>query len=97
VLKITQQNLPAGVVIVALEGKLLEPWVDEVRGLFSATATTGRPRLDLSALTFVDTAGCDLLQQLLREGVVMESCSAFVAALLRLNDVEGSRQVRHAR
>ena len=69
-----------------LEGKLLEPWVDEVRTLFPPAAGDLLPRLDLSALTFVDAIGTELLRQLLRQGVAIESCSPFVAALLQLND-----------
>jgi hypothetical protein len=91
VLKITQRVTPVEGTIVVLEGKLLEPWVTEVRALFSQRVPPLLPRLDLSALTFVDAAGIELLQNLLREGVAVESCSAFVATLLRLND---EREVR---
>ena len=91
-LKITQRVTPVEGTIVVLEGKLLEPWVAEVRALFSQPVPAPLPRLDLSALTFVDAAGIELLQNLLREGVAVESCSAFVATLLRLND---EREVRH--
>lgn len=93
-LKITQTPSKADGTLVALEGKLLEPWVGEVRTLFPPGSGS---RLDLSAVTFVDAAGCDLLRQLLREGVVIESCSAFVAALLGLNDGHGFGQSHHVR
>lgn len=90
-LKITRSVTPVEGTILALEGKLLEPWLQEVRALFSVQSDTPLPRLDLSALTFVDAAGVELLQDLLRQGVVVESCSAFVATLLRLDD---KRKVR---
>lgn len=93
-LKITQELLKDDGTLVALEGKLLGPWVEEVRTLFLPGSGS---RLDLSAVTFVDAAGSDLLRQLLREGVVIESCSAFVAALLGLNDGHGFGQSHHAR
>jgi anti-anti-sigma regulatory factor len=84
-LKVTQTNSHGRGAIVKLEGKLLQPWVDEVRALFLPPLPGSLPRLDLASLTFVDTAGLDLLRQLLGQGVAIESCSAFVAALLQLN------------
>ncbi|MBI3864371.1 MAG: hypothetical protein HY290_21005 [Planctomycetia bacterium] len=67
---------------MVLEGKLLEPWVDEVGRLFMASHAQSLPRIDLSALTFIDAAGAELLQQLLRRGVQVESCSPYVAEML---------------
>jgi hypothetical protein len=40
------------------------------------------PSLDLSGLSFVDRPGAELLQQLLRQGVRIHSCSPFVAGLV---------------
>jgi hypothetical protein len=68
---------------VKLEGKLLGPWVEEVRHHFMAVDRGLLPRLDLSCVTFVDRDGTELLRQLLRQGIQIESCSAFVAELLR--------------
>jgi hypothetical protein len=68
---------------VKLEGKLLRPWVEEVRNHFLADDSGSLPRLDLSCVTFVDREGTELLRQLLRKGVQIGSCSAFVTELLR--------------
>jgi hypothetical protein len=95
-LRITQSNARGGEAMVKLEGKLLEPWVDEVRRLFLAAAGNSPRRLDLSTLTFADAAGTELLRQLLREGVAIESCSAFVAALLQLNPKQDVGRCRDA-
>jgi hypothetical protein len=46
----------------------------------------GPIRLDLSSVTFADEAGVRLLHELLRQGVQIAAASAFVAALLRLED-----------
>jgi hypothetical protein len=46
------------------------------------TPGTCNKNLDLSGLSFVDRAGVELLQQLLRQGVRIHSCSPFVAELL---------------
>jgi hypothetical protein len=66
-----------------LEGKLLGPWVDE---LSRACAELPIPpdclRLDLAAVTFVDPIGVKLLDELVRQGVTIETCSGFIADLL---------------
>jgi hypothetical protein len=76
---------------VRLEGKLLAPWIEEVRGLFLTATSAPRPSLDLSGITFVDAAGTDLLRLLLRLGVHIDACSPYVAELLRLkrNQIRG--------
>jgi ABC-type transporter Mla MlaB component len=67
-----------------LDGKLLGPWVAEVRDLCASSGCQpGRMRLDLSGLSFVDAAGAALLQDLLRQGFTVAACSGFVAELLQ--------------
>jgi hypothetical protein len=69
--------------ILRLEGKLLEPWVDEVKRACSAlTDSKSRLHLDLCAVTFVDVAGARFLRELLQRGAAIVSSSGFVAALL---------------
>src|SRR5262245_50423519 len=69
---------------IRLEGKLLRPWVDEVRkACASATDPAGQTCLDLSALTFVDAAGEELLRELSGQGIEVVACSSYVAELLR--------------
>ncbi len=68
-----------------LEGKLQGPWVQE----FKSACDEAEPlplclRLDLASVSFVDAAGVDCLQELIREGVPVVACSAFVASLLGL-------------
>jgi hypothetical protein len=71
---------------IKLEGKLLKPWVDEVRqACASGTGPSGRTSLDLSALTFVDAAGEGLLRDLIGQGIEVVACSNYVAELLRLS------------
>jgi anti-anti-sigma regulatory factor len=66
-----------------LEGKLLAPWTEEVRIACAELATkTTRPRLDLKELSFVDTAGAKLLENLRSEGFDLSACSPFVASVL---------------
>lgn len=84
-LKITVSGQDASCQIIKLEGKLLHDWIGEVRRLFPDVDEGPFPSLDLSGLTFVDRDGADLLLQLLRQGVRIESCSSFVAELLGLD------------
>jgi hypothetical protein len=77
---------------IRLEGKLLRPWVDEVRkACISGTDPARRTSLDLSALTFVDAAGEGLLRELIGQGIEVLACSNYVAELLRAN--AGARRV----
>ena len=66
-----------------VEGKLLGPWVDE---LGRACEVSGLPqhclRLDLAAVTFVDSIGLKLLDDLLRQGATIVGCSDFISDLL---------------
>ena len=66
-----------------LEGKILGPWVDE---LGRACEVSGLPqhclRLDLAAVTFVDSIGLKLLDDLLRQGATIVGCSDFISDLL---------------
>ena len=70
--------------IIKLEGKLLGPWVDEVRkACIAGTDPSTRISLDLSALAFVDAAGERLLRDLIGRGSEVVACSGYVAELLR--------------
>lgn len=80
-LKISNTGQMGSNFTIKLEGKLLEPWVGEVRQFVEDAVVL--PRLDLSRLTFVDRAGTELLRQLLDRGIQIEACSPYVAELLR--------------
>ena len=83
-LRITRLTSGDSAQTIKLEGNLLGPWVDEVRGACAqAMARPGRTRLDLAAVTFVDTAGVALLRELIRQGVEIAACSGYVAELLQ--------------
>lgn len=81
-LRITVSEQAPSCRIIKLEGKLLQAWVDEVRRLCVEVEEGSLPSLDLSGLSFVDRPGAEMLQQFLRQGVRIHSCSPFVAELL---------------
>ena len=81
-LKISNTGQVGSDCTVKLEGKLLRPWVEEVRQQFEGDVVAV-PRLDLSSLTYVDREGTELLLLLLDRGVQIDSCSPYVAEVLR--------------
>ncbi len=83
-LRVTQSSAGDKGPILKLEGKLIQPWVDEVGSLLNDGILASGSRLDLSSLSFIDEAGAKLLRRLLGQGFQIESCSPYVAELLQL-------------
>jgi hypothetical protein len=70
-----------------LEGKLLGPWVDELRSVcLQPLDRLEQVSLDLATVTFMNAAGAELLHELIRRGIIITRCSAFVAELLRVEE-----------
>jgi ABC-type transporter Mla MlaB component len=67
---------------VALEGKLLAPWVDEVRTIVTNLLRSDAVRLNLDELSFADSSGIVLLHELDRAGVDLCGCSPLITGLL---------------
>jgi hypothetical protein len=71
--------------IFKLEGKLLGPWVDELRNVCAEPLNRRELiHLDLAEVAFVDAAGAKLLRELIGHGVAITRCSGFVAELLHV-------------
>ena len=70
-----------------IEGKLLGPWVDELRNVCTQPLNRAEQLgLDLAAVTFVNAAGAEMLRELIRKGIIITQCSAFVAELLHAEE-----------
>jgi hypothetical protein len=70
-----------------LEGKLLGPWVDELRNICAPPLQRSEQvHLDLAAVTFADAAGARLLRELIRQGITIIHCSGFLAELLHVEE-----------
>jgi hypothetical protein len=66
-----------------VEGALRGPWVAELAGACAEQpCSPAGLRLDLSAVTFVDGPGLELLRGLLASGATLAACSGLVAELL---------------
>ncbi len=67
---------------IFIEGKILGPWVPEIRAAIAAIPNGQSRRIDLAGVKYVDSAGAELLTTLRRDGLEIASCSQFVADLL---------------
>jgi anti-anti-sigma regulatory factor len=84
VLKITKVSRGDAAITFKLEGKVLAPWVDELRRLCTETHSQSKQiYLDLDAVTFLDESGAELMRELFRQGITIVRCSEFIAQLLR--------------
>jgi hypothetical protein len=87
VLKITEMAQNDSGRTFKLEGKLIGPWVNELRNVCTESLDRAEQvGLDLAALTFVNAAGAELLRELSRQGIIITRCSAFVAELLHAEE-----------
>lgn len=83
-LKIETARNGARGVTLRLEGRLIGPWVEELR-LACAHARRGERKVtvDMAGVAFVDRAGIALLRELADHDTRLSSCSPFVAEQLK--------------
>jgi hypothetical protein len=83
-LKITRRD-EAGTAVIQVEGKLAGPWVKELEHCWrSAGAEQTQPvRVDLTAVSFIDEAGEDLLKTMHREHVELKARGCFNTCLIQ--------------
>ena len=69
---------------LTVEGRLIGPWVDELRRACQRVLVTGADlRLDLHEVAFVERGGLELLKSLVDRGVTIVNCPAFVREQLK--------------
>jgi len=84
VLKISVTNQSSEVTNFQLEGKLVGPWVEELRRLSDAALMTSEAvSLDLEKVWFVDSQGIVLLRDLAKRHVAQINCSQFISQQLK--------------
>jgi anti-anti-sigma regulatory factor len=84
VFKVTSETASGGVVL-KLEGRLADAWVDELARAASAAQRSGdEVTFDLGGLTFVDGRGVALLRGVAGRGARLTGGSPFIAALIEL-------------
>jgi hypothetical protein len=73
----------AGSVTLKLEGKLFEPWCEELRqACDGARKLTSAVQLDLFDVSYIDRSGAELVRSLIAGGLTISRCSSIVAELL---------------
>jgi len=76
-----KRRRPKGATI-ALEGRLVGPWVDELRRVVDEETAPRAVTVDLRGLSFGDGEGVALLRALRDAGVKLVGGSGFVGALI---------------
>ena len=75
-------------VTLKLEGRVVGPWVAELRQVCEKLLTEGRAlKLDLADVTFADASGVAALSSFKSRGVTFTNCSPFVEEQLK-NPIE---------
>ena len=83
-LKIVSADRPGDGATLRLEGRVIGPWVDELRRACQRVLVTDtRLTLDLHEVAFVERDGLELLRSLADQGVAVVNCPAFVHEQLR--------------
>ena len=84
-LRITQTQGASGETSLTLEGRLVGPWVAELKSAVTAArlSSASSVRLELSGVRFVDAEGLALILGLQDQGVRLRDASPFVRELLK--------------
>jgi hypothetical protein len=83
-LKIVRNDPTSDSIVLRLEGKVIGPWVEEVRRISEKILVSGRSlTFDLSEVTFVDREGIELFRALREQQAMLLNSSVFVAELLK--------------
>jgi anti-anti-sigma regulatory factor len=83
-LRIVALGRPGDGATLSLEGRVIGPWVDELRQSCQRVLATGATlTVDLAEVTFVERNGVRLLKDLLDSGVAVANCPAFVTEQLK--------------
>jgi hypothetical protein len=91
-LKITPVGPGHRAVTLRLEGRLVGPWVEELRRACEPPLTEGKTiTLNLAEVEFMDVEGVTLVSRLRKSGVVLAECPAFANEQLSWNDAVESR------
>jgi anti-anti-sigma regulatory factor len=84
VLRISVNHRSQTDICLQLEGRIIGPWVEELRRLSEDALAQGKKvTLDLEKVWFVDQLGITLLQDLAQKQVPQLNCSPFVSQQLK--------------
>jgi len=84
VLRISTNNSHGNELRFQLEGKLVGPWIEELRRVAEQALAEGKTiSLDLEKLRFIDFQGAVLLRTLIAKKVKPVNCSPFISQQLQ--------------
>jgi ABC-type transporter Mla MlaB component len=90
-LKIVCSQPADNLIRLRLEGRVIGPWVEEVRRVSEKALSSGATlSFDLSEVTFVDREGIVLLRDLRDRQAMFLNTSVFVAEQLSFGERQGS-------
>jgi hypothetical protein len=93
-LRITINNV-AQTPSLVVEGKLIGPWVKELEKLWEsllATEPSWAMVVDLTAMTFVDSEGRELLTRMRRQGAMLVSAGVLMNAIIEEIETEVKKE-----
>ena len=96
-LRITIHDKPR-VTSFVIEGKLVGPWVKELEKCWQsvlAAEPSGTMLMNLTAVTFIDYEGRELLTRMRRQGVRLESAGLLTNAIVSEIDADVERENDH--
>ena len=78
-LKISQTGTPNHSITLKLEGRVVGPWVEELRRICEPLLAEDRAlKLDLAEVSYADAEGVAALNSFKSRGVKLNNCSPFV-------------------
>jgi hypothetical protein len=78
-LKISEVGTPNHFITLKLEGRVVGPWVEELRRICELFLADERPlNLDLAEVSYVDPGGVAALNGFKARGASLNNCSPFV-------------------
>ena len=86
-LKISQAGTPNHSVTLKLEGRVVGPWVEELRRTCEPLLAEDRAlKLDMTEVSYADTEGVAALNSLKARGAKLKNCSPFVEQQIKTSN-----------
>lgn len=89
-LRISEKNEAKRTKVLFLEGKICQPWVNELQVEIRKALDEGKKIiLDFSKVSFLDEEAASMISQSSRQKVEKRNCSLFIRSMLRIESERG--------
>jgi hypothetical protein len=86
-LKISQAGTPNHSITLKLEGRVVGPWVEELRRICEPLLAEDRAlKLDMTEVSYADAEGVATLNSFQARGVKLKNCSPFVEQQIKTSN-----------